>query len=60
MRVVLDTNVLVSGLLSSQCPPAWTVEAVLAGEPLNPEAHNQVLAPLHGNRHQVQEYRKER
>ena len=32
MRVVLDTNVLVSGLLSSSGPPAWIVEAVLAGE----------------------------
>ncbi len=32
MRVVLDTNVLVSGLLSAAGPPAWIVEAVLAGE----------------------------
>jgi len=32
MRVVLDTNVLVSGLLSASGPPAWIVEAVLAGE----------------------------
>lgn len=32
MRVVLDTNVVVSGLLSSTGPPAWIVEAVLAGE----------------------------
>ncbi len=32
MRVVLDTNVLVSGLLSATGPPAWIVEAVLAGE----------------------------
>jgi predicted nucleic acid-binding protein len=31
MRVVLDTNVLVSGLLSATGPPAWIVEAVLAG-----------------------------
>ena len=32
MRVVLDTNVLVSGLLSASGPPAWIAEAVLAGE----------------------------
>ena len=32
MRVVLDTNVPVSGLLSATGPPAWIVEAVLAGE----------------------------
>ena len=32
MRVVLDPNVLVSGLLSVSGPPAWIVEAVLAGE----------------------------
>ena len=32
MRVVLDTNVLVSGLLSAKGPSAWIVEAVLAGE----------------------------
>ena len=32
MRVVLDTNVLVAGLLSAAGPPAWIVEAVLAGE----------------------------
>ena len=32
MRIVLDTNVLVSGLLSASGPPAWIVEAVLAGE----------------------------
>lgn len=31
MRIVLDTNVLVSGLLSATGPPAWIVEAVLAG-----------------------------
>ena len=31
MRVVLDTNVLVAGLLSANGPPAWIVEAVLAG-----------------------------
>lgn len=31
MKIVLDTNVLVSGLLSSSGPPAWIVEAVLAG-----------------------------
>jgi len=32
MRVVLDTNVLVAGLLSAAGPPAWIVEAVLAGD----------------------------
>lgn len=32
MRVVLDTNVLVSGLLSAAGPPSWIVEAILAGE----------------------------
>lgn len=32
MRVVLDTNVLVSGLLSAAGPPAWIVEAVLTGD----------------------------
>ncbi len=32
MRIVLDTNVLVSGLLSAAGPPAWIVEALLAGE----------------------------
>lgn len=31
MRIVLDTNVLVAGLLSAAGPPAWIVEAVLAG-----------------------------
>lgn len=31
MRVVLDTNVLVAGLLSAAGPPGWIVEAVLAG-----------------------------
>ena len=32
MRIVLDTNVLVSGLISAAGPPGWVVEAVLAGE----------------------------
>ena len=32
MRVVLDTNVLVAGLLSAAGPPAWAVEAVLTGD----------------------------
>ena len=32
MRIVLDTNVLVSGLLSATGPPAWIVEAVITGE----------------------------
>ena len=31
MRVVLDTNALVAGLLSATGPPAWIVEAILAG-----------------------------
>jgi putative PIN family toxin of toxin-antitoxin system len=32
VKVVLDTNVLVAGLLSGAGPPAWIVEAVLAGQ----------------------------
>lgn len=32
MRVVLDTNVLVAGLLSAAGPPAWIVEAALTGD----------------------------
>jgi predicted nucleic acid-binding protein len=32
MRIVLDTNILVSGLLSASGPPAWILEALLAGE----------------------------
>lgn len=32
MRVVLDSNVLVAGLLSAAGPPGWIVEAALAGE----------------------------
>lgn len=32
MRVVLDTNVLVAGLLSASGPPGWIIEAVLAGD----------------------------
>jgi putative PIN family toxin of toxin-antitoxin system len=32
MKVVLDTNVLVAGLLSAAGPPGWVVEAPLAGE----------------------------
>ena len=32
MRVVLDTNVLVAGLLSAAGPAGWIVEAALAGE----------------------------
>jgi len=32
MRVVLDTNVLVAGLLSAAGPPAWIIEAVLTGD----------------------------
>lgn len=32
MRVVLDTNVLVSGLLSESGAPGWIVDLVFAGE----------------------------
>ena len=32
MRIVLDTNVLVAGLLSAGGPPGWILEALLAGE----------------------------
>lgn len=32
MRIVADTNVLVSGILSAQGPPGWVVEAFLSGE----------------------------
>jgi uncharacterized protein len=32
MRIVLDTNVLVSGLPTATGPPAWIVDAVVAGE----------------------------
>lgn len=32
MRVVLDTNVLVSGLLSESGPPGWIVDMVLSGD----------------------------
>ena len=32
MRVVLDTNVVVSGLLSEIGPPGWIVDLALAGE----------------------------
>jgi len=32
MRIVLDTNVLIAGLLSASGPPGWIVEAVLAGD----------------------------
>jgi len=32
MRIVIDTNVLVAGLLSAFGPPGWIVEAVLAGK----------------------------
>lgn len=31
MTIVLDTNVLVAGLLSSAGPPAWIIEAVFVG-----------------------------
>lgn len=32
MRLVVDTNVLVSGMLSAFGPPAWIVEAILSGD----------------------------
>jgi predicted nucleic acid-binding protein len=32
MRIVADTNVLVSGILSPSGPPGWIVEAFLSGE----------------------------
>lgn len=32
MRIVLDTNVLVAGLLSAAGPPGWILEAVIMGE----------------------------
>ncbi|MGH7859401.1 MAG: putative toxin-antitoxin system toxin component, PIN family [Candidatus Binatia bacterium] len=32
MRIVLDTNVVVSGLLSEVGPPGWIVDLVVAGE----------------------------
>jgi len=32
MRIVLDTNVLVAGLLSPSGPPAWILDAVLTGD----------------------------
>src|SRR3990172_9729738 len=32
MRIVIDTNVLVAGLLSPSGPPGWIVEAVFAGK----------------------------
>ena len=32
MRIVLDTNVLVSGLLSATGPPGWIIEAAITGD----------------------------
>jgi predicted nucleic acid-binding protein len=32
MRLVVDTNVLVAGILSASGPPGWIVDALLAGE----------------------------
>lgn len=32
MRLVVDTNVLVAGVLSPSGPPGWIVEAVFSGE----------------------------
>ena len=32
MKIVLDTNVLVAGLLTPTGPPGWIIEAALAGD----------------------------
>ena len=32
MKIVIDTNVLVAGLLSATGPPGWIVEAALSGQ----------------------------
>ena len=32
MRLVVDTNILVAGILSASGPPGWIVEALLSGE----------------------------
>ena len=32
MRLVVDTNVLVAGILSASGPPGWIVDALLSGE----------------------------
>ena len=32
MRLVVETNVLVAGILSASGPPGWIVEALLSGE----------------------------
>lgn len=32
MRLVVDTNVLVAGIVSASSPPGWIVEALLSGE----------------------------
>ena len=32
MRIVVDTNVVVAGLLSATGPPGWIIEAALAGD----------------------------
>jgi putative PIN family toxin of toxin-antitoxin system len=42
MRVVLDTNVLVSGVLSEAGPPGWILDMVLAGD-LEPAYDNRIL-----------------
>jgi len=42
-RVVLDTNVLVSGVLSERGPPGWIVDLVVAGE-LQTVFDNRILA----------------
>jgi putative PIN family toxin of toxin-antitoxin system len=42
-RVVVDTNVLVSGALSATGPPGWIVEALIAGA-LTPVFDSAILA----------------
>jgi putative PIN family toxin of toxin-antitoxin system len=46
VRVVLDTNVIVSGLLSSKGAPARILEASLTGE-LTPVVDHRILAEYH-------------
>jgi uncharacterized protein len=43
MRIVVDTNVLVSGVLSAGGPPGWIVEAILAGD-IEPVFDSAILA----------------
>jgi len=43
MRIVLDTNVLVAGLLSEEGPPGWILDLILAGD-LEPVFDDRILA----------------